>query len=130
GAVRDEGASYHYLPPSREIQAQKEVVKVIESELQAQNVPYRLGKTWTTDAPYRETTKKITNRKAEGCVVVEMEAAGMMAVAQYRQVQFGQILYGGDNLSGEEWEHRNWQSKSEIRESLFWLCADVCLSLK
>ncbi|MEM1370086.1 MAG: nucleoside phosphorylase [Cyanobacteria bacterium P01_H01_bin.15] len=130
GAVRDEGASYHYLPPSREIQAQKEVVEIIESELQAQNVPYRLGKTWTTDAPYRETTKKITNRKAEGCVVVEMEAAGMMAVAQYRQVQFGQILYGGDNLSGEEWEHRNWQSKSEIRESLFWLCADVCLSLK
>jgi uridine phosphorylase len=42
-------------------------------------IPYRLGKAWTTDAPYRETPNKIARRKEDSCVVVEMEAAGMMA---------------------------------------------------
>lgn len=128
-AVRDEGASYHYLPPSREVVAQKAVVDAIEKTLGARNIPYRVGKTWTTDAPYRETPKKIAKRKEEGCLVVEMEAAGMMAVAQFREVVFGQILYGGDNLDGEMWDNREWTSKADIRENLFWLCADVCLSL-
>lgn len=128
-AIRDEGTSYHYLPPNREITAQKEVVELFEKKLQTRNIPYQTGKTWTTDAPYRETPNKITKRKEEGCLVVEMEASGMMAVAQYRKVQYGQILYGGDNLSGDSWDSRNWQSKAEIRESLFWFCADVCLSL-
>ncbi|MBE9524675.1 MAG: nucleoside phosphorylase [Chloroflexi bacterium] len=129
GAVRDEGVSYHYLPPGREVIAQKAGLNALEKTLKERNITYRLGKTWTTDAPYRETTNKITKRREEGCLVVEMEAAGMMAVAQYREVKFGQILYGGDNLSGETWDNRNWQSKSDIRENLFWLAADACLTL-
>jgi uridine phosphorylase len=129
GAIRDEGVSYHYLPPSREVSAQEEVVRSLEKTLQARNIPYRVGKTWTTDAPYRETRKKIAKRKEEGCLVVEMEAAGMMAVAQFRDVPFGYILYGGDDLSGDTWDNRGWQSRADIRENLFWLCADVCLSL-
>ena len=128
-AVRDEGTSYHYLPPGREVAAQEDVIRACEKELQVRKIPYRLGKTWTTDAPYRETRKKIVQRKEEGCLTVEMEAAGMMAVAQFRNVAFGQILYGGDTLSGDEWDNRRWQSRDHIRENLFWLCADLCLSL-
>jgi uridine phosphorylase len=52
-----------------------------------------------------------------------------MAVAQFRKVIFGQILYGGDDLSGEEWDHRAWQSRAAVRENLFRLCADACLAL-
>jgi hypothetical protein len=58
-----------------------------------------------------------------------MEAAGMIAVARFRNVAFGQILYGGDDLSGSNWDNRDWQNKSQIRENLFWLCADAVLSL-
>jgi nucleoside phosphorylase len=61
--------------------------------------------------------------------MVEMEAAGMMAVAQYRQVAFGQVLYGGDDLSGAEWDHRGWQSRADVRQSLFWLAAQAVLRL-
>jgi len=129
GAVRDEGTSYHYLPPGREVDAQKDVLAASQKVLDARQIPYKVGKTWTTDAPYRETQKKIVQRKAEGCLTVEMEAAGMLAVAQYRDVAFGQILYGGDSLSGDEWDNRRWQSRDEIRENLFWLCADICLTL-
>jgi uridine phosphorylase len=129
GAIRDEGVSYHYLPPSREVTANEVGVNALVKRLGSRGVPYRLGKTWTTDAPYRETPNKIAKRKEEGCLVVEMEAASMMAVAQFRNAIFGQVLYGGDDLSGAEWDHRGWTSKSEIRENLFWLCADACLTL-
>jgi uridine phosphorylase len=125
-ALRDEGVSYHYLPPAREVSANPVVVDVLAKTLDQSGVPYRLGKTWTTDAPYRETLQRIDIRKKEGCLTVEMECAGMMAVAQFRRVMFGQVLYGGDDVSGSQWDKRGWQSRKEIRESLFWLCVKAC----
>ena len=129
GAVRDEGVSYHYLPPNREVKANPAGVSALEAALRQQKVPYRVGKTWTTDAPYRETLAKIAARKAEGCLTVEMEAASMMAVAQFRGAVLGQVLYAGDDLSGRKWNERGWQHRKEIRESLFWLSAEACLRL-
>lgn len=128
-AVRDEGVSYHYQPPAREIVAQAEVISVIKKVLNEKKIPFLLGKTWTIDAPYRETRDKIISRRDEGCISVEMESAGLMAVSSFREVAFGQILYAGDDLSGEIWDNRGWQSRTEIRYQLFWLAADVCLSL-
>lgn len=128
-AVRDEGVSYHYLPPGREVLAHGAGVSALTRQLEKRGIPHRVGKTWTTDAPYRETPGKIAKRKEEGCLTVEMESAGMMAVAQFREVIFGQVLYGGDDLSGTDWDNRGWQSRKEVRENLFWLCADACLSL-
>ncbi|HET6594356.1 MAG TPA: nucleoside phosphorylase [Anaerolineales bacterium] len=128
-AVRDEGVSYHYLPPAREVTANRDAVRALVKTMESRGVPYRVGKTWTTDAPYRETAGKIRKRKEEGCLTVEMESAALIAVAQFRKVLFGQALYGGDDLSGSEWDNRRWQSRSDIRENLFWLCADACLSL-
>jgi len=129
GAVRDEGVSYHYLPASREVIANTMGVNALVGTLETLGIPHQVGKTWTTDAPYRETLKKIEKRRAEGCLTVEMESAALIAVAQFRNVTFGQALYGGDDLSGIEWDNRQWQSRSDIRESLFWLCADACLNL-
>ncbi len=128
-AVRDEGVSYHYLPPGREVQAHPKAVAVLKTALKRRDIPYRVGKTWTTDGPYRETREKIRKRREEGCVVVEMEAAGMMAVAEFRGAILGQVLYGGDDLSGSEWDHRNWQRQGQVREQLFWLAAEACLAL-
>jgi len=129
GAIRDEGVSYHYLPADREVIADEAAVNVLSALMDERKIPYRVGKTWTTDAPYRETQDRISRRKAEGCLTVEMETAAMMAVAQFREVTFGQVLYGGDDLSGQEWDNRAWQSRADIRESLFWLCAEACLVL-
>ena len=128
-AIRDEGASYHYLPPAREVAANPQVLKVLVDLLAERGIPYLVGKTWTTAAPYRETPTRIKARKEEGCLAVEMEAAGLMAVAEFRDAPFGQILYAGDDLSGPEWDNRGWQSLSEVREKLFWLAADAVLSL-
>jgi uridine phosphorylase len=129
GAIRDEGVSYHYLAPDREAIANESAVSALVKTLNGRGVPHRVGKTWTTDAPYRETLNKIARRKEDGCLTVEMESAALIAVAQFRNVILGQALYGGDDLSGMEWDNREWQSRSDIREALFWLCADACLSL-
>ncbi|MEI7904324.1 MAG: nucleoside phosphorylase [Candidatus Firestonebacteria bacterium] len=74
-AIRDEGVSYHYLPPSREVRPSVKALKAIVNVLKNEKLSYLKCKTWTTDAPYRETPEKITLRKKEGCLSVEMEAA-------------------------------------------------------
>ncbi|MCL2187379.1 MAG: nucleoside phosphorylase [Defluviitaleaceae bacterium] len=128
-AVRDEGTSYHYAPPSREIAADPAVTAVIERTLQAKNVPYVMAKTWTTDAFYRETRGKFNQRKQEGCVTVEMECSAFFAVAQYLGVPFGQILYAGDNLDGEAWNSRQWHTRDDIRMGLLELAVEAALAL-
>lgn len=126
-AVRDEGTSYHYLPPSREVAASPDGVRAVEETLKKHQVPYVVGKTWTTDGVYRETRERVTRRQQEGCITVEMEASAFFAVAQFRGVQFGQILYSGDDVSGDVWDSRGWTKRASTREKLFWLAAEAVL---
>jgi uridine phosphorylase len=128
-AVRDEGVSYHYLPPAREISVNEQAQEALLSVLDQQGLPYLVGKTWTTDAPYRETPQIIQKRRQEGCLTVEMEAAGLMSVAHFRDVPLGVLLYAGDDLSGPEWDQRGWQSKSDVRQNLFWLAAEAVIQI-
>ncbi|MCA9912777.1 MAG: nucleoside phosphorylase [Anaerolineae bacterium] len=128
-AIRDEGTSYHYLPPSREVAPDPAAVQAIVDTLNAHDVPHDLGKTWTTDGVYRETPDKIRRRKAEGALTVEMEASAFFAIAQFRGVQFGQMLYGGDDVSGEEWDSRGWSNLHDVREKLFWLAVEAATRL-
>lgn len=128
-AIRDEGVSYHYLPPSREVCANPEAVEAIKTVLSKHGIEYILSKTWTTDAIYRETIDKVNKRRSEGCLTVEMEASAFFAVAEFRQVKLGQMLYGGDDVSCEEWDHRNWLKQHDVRELLFRLSAEACLLL-
>ncbi len=128
-AVRDEGTSYHYLPPAREVAADPRGVAALEAACQELGIAYRLGKTWTTDAFYRETPARRARRLAEGCEVVEMEAAAFFAVAQFRGATFGQVVYGGDLVVPEQWEHRGWTERHADRELMFRLAVDACLRL-
>ena len=128
-AVRDEGTSYHYLPPSREVEASPSGVAAIERVLVRHQVEYLRTKTWTNDAIYRETTEKAALRLSEGCLAVEMESAAFFAVALFRGVEFAQILYGGDAVISGEWDHRDWLSRTEVRERLFWLAVEAVLEM-
>lgn len=128
-AVRDEGVSYHYIKPSREIICNQEVLKIIENDFLTHNIRYIKAKTWTTDSFYRETREKVELRKSEGCVTVEMEAAAFMAVSKFRDVNLGIILYGGDDLSGVEWDSRSWTSRAVIRRNLVEISLRICCSL-
>jgi uridine phosphorylase len=130
-AVRDEGTSYHYIAPSREIEADPLVVETIAATLRRHGVEFRVGKTWTTDGLYRETRARIATRKADGCLTVEMECAAFLAVARFRGVRFGQLLATGDDVSGQEWDRRDYGTEKhvEVSERLFWLAVEACLAL-
>lgn len=128
-AIRDEGLSYHYLKPSREVECSKSALKCITKYLKVNEIPFIEAKTWTTDAFYRETDDKIDLRISEGCVTVEMEAAAFFAVAKFRSVVLGQILYGGDDLSGIKWDSRNWNRLEDLRINLVDLSMEICLEL-
>ncbi|MCR4762475.1 MAG: nucleoside phosphorylase [Lachnospiraceae bacterium] len=122
GAIRDEGFSYQYIAPSRVICTEDDTNKKIISYLEKNQVSYLKGLTWTTDAIFRETPDRIAARKEEGAKIVEMEQAGCIAVAQFRGFTYGALIYGGDDLSGEEWSNRAWRSREGVRYDLVQLC--------
>ncbi len=105
-AVRDEGTSYHYLPSSEEVKVGKAGIDKVCDCLKKCGYPYVKGRVWTTDGIYRETRKAIADRKAQGCIAVEMEFAAAAAVTEFRNIPFVQFLYGEDNLDSREWEPR------------------------
>ena len=108
-ALRQEGTSYHYLPPAREVELHEKAIAAIEKALQDNGLCYRTCKTWTTDGFYRETKEMVSYRKEEGYSVVEMECASLAACAKMRGVTFGQLLFTADSLANvEEHETRNW----------------------
>lgn len=128
-AIRDEGTSYHYLPPSRTVVVDEHAVAALCGVLEASGAPYVRGITWTTDAPYRETREMVDRRRAEGAIAVEMETAAFAAVAQRRGVAFCQILYAGDDLADDDYDDRGWQRAHDVRERLFQLAAETALAL-
>ncbi len=83
-ALRDEGTSYHYLPPARYAEADPNLVDAAQRALADVDVAVVRGSTWTTDAPFRETAQAIAARRAEGVLAVEMEAAALYAFAKAR----------------------------------------------
>ncbi len=83
-ALRDEGTSYHYLPPSEWSEADPELLRAAAPALEDVGEPVARGATWTTDAPFRETEAAIAAAKAKGILAVEMEAAALYAFARVR----------------------------------------------
>lgn len=106
-AIRDEGTSYHYIEKSDEIIADKSSIETVTQCLNEHNIPYVLGKIWTSDAIYRETTSLIKKRKEQGCIAVDMECSASLAVAQFRNIPIIQFLFGADNLDSDTWEQRD-----------------------
>lgn len=128
-AVRDEGTSYHYAPPETEVGPHPAALAAIDAVLSERGVPHDLVRTWTTDGFFRETPDKVARRREQGCVAVEMEAAAMFAVAAFRDVVYGQLLYAGDDVSAQQWDHRDWDRQTSARLHLLDLAFDAVLRI-
>ncbi|HKY51560.1 MAG TPA: nucleoside phosphorylase [Candidatus Limnocylindria bacterium] len=102
-AVRDEGTSYHYLPPARDVAASAALVARISRAMDARALAHVTGATWSTDAPYRETREEAASYQSEGVQTVDMESAGVFAAAQVRGVDAASVLIVGDSLAGPRW---------------------------
>ena len=129
--IRDEGSSYHYAPAADYIDVNTKHRELFRQVLADCGYPYVEGTTWTTDAPYRETREKVARRKAQGSICVEMECAGMQAAANFRNVDFFQFFYAGDNLDHSKWDprslsgHIRLDDKSKIALLAFELAAKI-----
>lgn len=112
-AIRDEGTSYHYKEQSDETVINPKVVSILENTIKTLGLNYTKGKTWTTDAIFRETKDKMERRKQQGAITVEMECSAMNIVSEFRGVNFGQVFYAADNLGGEEYDPRHFTGGEE-----------------
>ena len=127
-ALRDEGASYHYVAPSRYIEVDCRALTAIETVLGQASIPYQEVMTWSTDGFYRETPDKVAYRIEEGCSVVEMECASLAAVAQLRDAVWGLLLFTADSLADlENYDQRDWGSEA-FGEALV-LCLDIIVQM-
>jgi len=77
-AIRDEGTSYHYLPKGEP----SELCQKLLNKLKNNNSLWLEVKSWTTDAPYRETQSAINAMKKNNVTCVEMEASALYAFAK------------------------------------------------
>ena len=84
-ALRDEGTSYHYLPPAPYSRLAPALREMLCSAWDHAGVPLTVGTSWTTDAPFRETEQAIAECRGRGILAVEMEAAALYAMASVRQ---------------------------------------------
>lgn len=118
-AYRDEGTSYHYMAAGEGDFVEVKTSGRTADLLKEMKIPVVMGKTWTTDAIYRETRRNMDLRKEAGCITVEMECAGVMAMAQFRDIDVYQYLYTADNLDADEWERRSLGSLSVSQKERF-----------
>ncbi len=113
-ALRDEGTSYHYAPPSDEIPVNVHHAQIFRELLQELNVSCVTGKTWTTDSMFRETREKAARRREAGCVCVDMECASVAAAAQFRGKEALHFFYAADNLDSETWDERSLSNDANL----------------
>jgi len=125
-AIRDEGTSLHYLPASIYVDLDKEFANKIYAHLHDKGLKVVKGTTWTTDAFYRETSKRIAKRISQGAISVEMECAALAAVAKFYNLKFGQFVWFSDTVCDNDWK---WICDKTKREALVFTALGFAMTL-
>src|SRR5258708_22213675 len=84
-ALRDEGTSYHYLPPAAYSVLSPALREMVLNHWDQHQLPLHAGSSWTTDAPFRETEAMLAWGREQGLLAIEMEAAALYALAEVKQ---------------------------------------------
>ncbi len=115
-AIRDEGTSFHYLARSNYIDLRSTFLTKVEKAMKSMHYKVEEIMTWTTDGSFRETPAKVQQSKKLGASTVETECAAMAACAQFRHVDFAQILFTADSLNDLNTDNeRDWGVSSQIK---------------
>ena len=116
-AIRDEGASHHYLPPSRYAHPSGALTARLRACLESRRFSFASGTTWTMDAPYRETVAEARRYQRQGVLTVDMEAAALFAVARHRRAEVASLMAISDVLCDEHGEIA-WRPHFHAKRSL------------
>ena len=103
-AIRDEGVSHHYIKPGKYVSADKTLVKELLTYARELGIPAKVGTTWTTSAPFRETAEEVKAYSDEGALTVEMEAATCFAIAKRYNVKAAAVFVTLDSLAELIWK--------------------------
>ena len=123
--LRDEGTSYHYLPPSTWVEATGELPAILARHAASCGLPVHRGPTWTTDAPYRETSSQILRHRALGVLSVEMEAAALMALAAVRKAEIASLLHVTNALATNDGDFQ--KGPPDINQRILACCLQTFL---
>lgn len=102
-AIRDEGTSYHYLPPEVKVESSERLRKILIEQLQRFGIKHHVGAVWSTDGVYRETLRKFRRFRDTGVLAVNMETSAIFAIAKYRNVEAASVQVISDILSESGW---------------------------
>jgi uridine phosphorylase len=102
-AIREDGTSFHYLPPDVAAQPDREIQETILNCLQQKKIPHHQGTIWTTDAIYRETVEKVRRYQGQSVLGVEMELSALFVFGMAQNVAIGGLLVVTDELSPSDW---------------------------
>jgi uridine phosphorylase len=97
-AEREDGTSHHYLPAEEVVVADPTLCDLLEQEVRRRGLSPARGRSWTIDAPFRETVGALRRHREAGVSVVEMEAAAIFAVARVRGVRAALLVAVSDEL--------------------------------
>lgn len=112
-AIRDEGMSFHYMKPGKFVNLKSDFLTKVENIADDLGYSYDEIITWTTDGFFRETPRKVAQFRQLGASTVEMECSALGACAQFRKIDFAQILFTGDTLANmDNYDRRNWGRSS------------------
>jgi len=119
-AIRDEGTSYHYLPPGDEVECPYDLLPQIAAALADCGLPVRVGKVWTTDAPYRETAGQLKRWAEAGALAVEMQAASLFAFGKARKasVIVVAVVSNAVDHEGEQFDRGTHQQGLRVLQKL------------
>lgn len=124
-SYRDEGFSYHYQKAADYIEISNS--RRLSELLDKLSVPYVCGRSWTTDAIYRETEANVAKRKADGCISVEMESTGLQALCKFKQLELYTFFFASDLVDGEVWQNVNLGTSEEKTKQIN--CFEIALQL-
>ena len=102
-------------------------VTTVSRVLNNKGYSYVEGTTWTTDAFYRETKEKVIKMKNNGAICVEMEAAALQAVCDFRGIDLMTFFYAADNLDNDYWEKRSLSGNERVEDKI--LVMELALEL-
>lgn len=127
-AIREEGTSYHYLRKGKRSVPDPIIQRQLFDWMMKVDKPVHTGKIWTTDAPYRETYKKVEHYRMEGILGVEMEMAAAFALGMVREISIGAVLLVSDRLKETGWDMGFFSS--ELRTTREKVIENLLLHLK
>ncbi len=103
GAFNDTAVAGLYGCQEEIVRSTKELTDLLCREMAAKGIAYRRGCHRTTDAGYVQPCWSAKYYEDKGALCVEMEGAGLFAVAKFRSCRAAGIYVISDSGSGDDW---------------------------